>query len=270
MRLVTSARMYGAGPRAAAAWRALFGRVFADLEVEVETIEHAHPLPIESLWDEPGLFGAFMCGWPFVRAGPRMQAIAAPVPSPAPYGSKPRYRSDFLAREDSGWTRVEDGFGHRFGWTVGGSHSGFNAPRAFLSRFASAERPRLFAQVEGPLGSPAAALDALKAGRVDLVALDGYWLDLVRHHDPARLAGVRAIGHTPWAPIPLLVAAPGVDAALVLRLREHLVALHEKPAYGVLLADVLLERFVVPDVAAYRGPETLAGDAERAGYAIIA
>lgn len=270
MKLVTSSRMYEAGPAAASAWRALFDRVFADIGVEVERIEHKHPQPIESLWDEPELFGAFMCGWPFVRGGPRMQAIAAPVPSPARYEAKPRYCSDFLVREDSGWSRVEDAFGHRFGWTVAGSHSGFNAPRASLSRFVSASRPRLFSQVAGPLGSPATALDALETGKIDMVALDGYWLDLVRHHDPARLEGVRTIGHTAWAPIPLIVAAPGVDAALSLRLRKRLVTLHEAPEYGALLTNVVLERFDVPDVNAYRDLENLARESERTGYATIA
>lgn len=270
MNLVTSSRMYDAGPKAAAAWRALFDRVFADLGVEVERIEHKHPLPIESLWEEPALFGAFMCGWPFVKGGARMRAIAAPVPSPPRYESKPRYCSDFLVREDSGWARVEDAFGHRFGWTVAGSHSGFNAPRAFLSRFVSPTRSRLFSEVAGPLGSPATALDALKSGSVDLVALDGYWLDLVRHHDPARLEGVRAIGHTPWAPIPLLVAAANVDAVLSRRLRDHLAGAHAMPGYGALLSNVVLERFVVPDVGAYEALEDLAAEAGRAGYAIIA
>lgn len=269
MSLVTSARMYNVSPGAAAAWRALFDRVFADVGVEVAAIEHKHPRPIETLWEEPGLFGAFMCGWPFVRGGLRMQAIAAPVPSPARYESKPRYCSDFLVREDAGWTRVEDAFGHRFGWTVAGSHSGFNAPRAFLSRFVSPQRPRLFAQVTGPLGSPGAALAQLKSGAVDMVALDGYWLDLLRHHEPRELVGVRTVGHTPWAPIPLLVAAPTVDAVLARRLREHLVALHGAPGYRALLANVALERFMVPDVDAYASLEDLAADAERSGYATI-
>ena len=262
--------MYNAGPAAAAAWRALFDRVFADVGIDVETLEHKHPRPIESLWEEPGLFGAFMCGWPYVRSGPRLQAIAAPVPSPARYESKPRYCSDFLVREDSGWTRVEDAFGQRFGWTVAGSHSGFNAPRAYFAKLVSPQRPRLFAQSVGPLGSPSAALASLEAGAVDMVALDGYWLDLVRRHDPAKLEGIRVVGHTPWAPIPLVVAAPGVDAALSRRLREHLVRLHEMPGHGALLANVVLERFVVPDESAYGSLENLAADAERSGYATIA
>jgi len=270
VRLVTSARMYNAVPKAAAAWRALFDRVFADAGVSVEAIAHGHPEPIESLWREPGLVASFMCGWPFARSELAMQPIAAPVPSPPQYESLPRYRSEFLVRAASGWTRVEDAFGHRFGWMATGSHSGFNAPRAFLSHFTTPGRPRLFRESVGPLGNPAAALDALKSGAVDMIALYSYWLDLVRHHDSARLDGAKTVGHTAWAPIPLLVAAPGVDVAVTRSLRDVLLGAHERPEYGALLTDVVLERFVAPDVTAYSALENLAADAERTGYATIA
>ena len=56
--------MYNAGTEAAAAWRALFSRVFTDLEVPIEIIEHKWPQPIDLLWKEPALCCAFMCGWP--------------------------------------------------------------------------------------------------------------------------------------------------------------------------------------------------------------
>jgi ABC-type phosphate/phosphonate transport system substrate-binding protein len=131
-------------------------------------------------------------------------------------------------------------------------------------------RTRLFSEAVGPLGNPASALEALRSGRVDMIALDSYWLDLVRHHDPARLGGVITVGHTAWAPIPLLVSAPGVDPKVTGRLREVLLGLHERPEYGAALTEVVLERFEAPDVTAYSSLENLAADAERTGYATIA
>jgi ABC-type phosphate/phosphonate transport system substrate-binding protein len=261
--------MYNAGPRAAAAWRALFERVFADLALDIRMVEHGLPTPIDALWQEPDLCCAFMCGWPFARSSRGMQAIAAPVPSPPRYRSLPRYCSDFLVREESGWTTLQDTFGHRFGWMAPDSQSGFNAPRAHLARFAAAGRPLLFSEVSGPYGNPARTLEALRTGRVDVVALDGFYLDLVRHHDPEKLAGLRAVGSTAWTPIPLLVAAPGVDAAVVERLRNHLTGLHGMPAYAPLLREVLLERFVHPDLEAYPALEEMARLAEQVGYAAI-
>jgi ABC-type phosphate/phosphonate transport system substrate-binding protein len=261
--------MYNAGPKAAAAWRALFGRVFADAGLDVRMIEHGWPRPIEALWDEPGLFSAFMCGWPFARSTVGMQAIAAPVPSPARYRSLARYCSDYLVREDSGWTTLEETFGRRFGWMAESSQSGFNAPRADLARHVSPQRSRLFAEAIGPLGNPARTLEALRERRVDVVALDGFYIDLVRHHDPEKLAGLRVVGSTPWTPIPLLVAAPGIDAALVEGLRRQLLGLHEVPAYTPLLADVLLTRFDAPAPGAYAELERLARISLEAGYDAI-
>ena len=266
--MITSFRIYNAVPGAARAWRALFERVFADTGLDIRTVEHRSPQPIAELWADPGLCCGFMCGWPFARAG-NLQAIAAPVPSLPRYEGLPRYCSEFLVRKASGWRSLEETFGQRFGWTAADSQSGFNAPRAHLAQFVSAARPALYREVKGPLGSPAAALDALRAGEVDVVALDGYFLDLCRAHDPSKLEGLQCVGRTPWTPIPLLVAAPGIDAVVVSRLQRHLAAIHADAGYAPLLAAVLLERFVVPDVAAYGAFEAMARFARERGYAVI-
>ena len=261
--------MYNATPRAAAAWRALFASVFADLDLAVDFIDHGWPRPIDTLWGEPQLCCAFMCGWPFARAAGTMQAIAAPVPSPPQYASLPRYRSEFLVRAASGWTSLEETFGHRFGWMAENSQSGFNAPRAHLAQFVRPGREQLFSEVRGPLGSPAKALEALATREVDAIALDGFYLDLLRHHEPARLAGIAAVAVTPWTPIPLLVAAPGVDPAAVARLSEYLPQLHRHPRYVPLLRGALLERFAMVRAEDYVALELQAEAAERAGYARI-
>jgi ABC-type phosphate/phosphonate transport system substrate-binding protein len=243
--------MYNAVPRAAQAWRALFERVFADVGLEVELVEHGFPKPIADLWAQPGLCCAFMCGWPFVRAD-GMQPIAAPVPSPPKYGGLPRYCSEFLVREESGWKTLEQTFGSRFGWMARDSQSAFHAPGAYLAAYVHAGRPSLYREMRGPLGAPMKVLEALRAREVDVVALDSFFLDLCRYHEPARLEGIRRVAVTPWTPIPLLVAAADVDPEAVSRLRGHLTQVHEIDAYGALLADVLLARFVAAKVEDYR------------------
>ena len=258
--LVTSFRMYNATPRTAAAWRALFTRVFADANVDVNVIEHGWPKPIDTLWSEPELYGAFMCGWPFIHSRPPMQAIVAPVPSPPAYEGLPRYRSEFLVHEASGWSRLEETFGHRFGWMAENSQSGFNAPRAHLARYVRPGDTALFSESIGPLGSPAKALEAVRTQAVDVTALDSYYLDLLRHHEPAKLAGLRTVAVTAWTPIPLLVAAPGIDPAAVARLRERLLTIHGESSYKPLLDEVLLERFAPADVGAYAVLEDLAAE----------
>lgn len=269
MQLTTSLRMYNATPAAAKAWRALLEPVFAAVGADVRFVEHRAPQPITSLWREPGLCGEFMCGLPFVRAEPAMQPIAAPVPSPARYAGLPRYCSEFLVRDDSGFASLEDTFGHRIGWMPPDSQSGFNAPRALLARYVTDARRMLYRQSRGPLMTPAQLLEAMLGRDVDVVAIDSFFLDLVRHHEPSRLARVRTIATTPWTPIPLLVAAPDVDAALVARLRECLVALHEQPSATQHLRDVALTRFVAPDIRSYAQLLEMARFADARGYGAI-
>ena len=263
--MITSFRMYNAVPRAAEAWRALFERVFSEVGVSIRIIDHKAPEPIDALWEKPDLCCAFMCGWPFIRS-PSMQAIAAPVPLPRRYQNLPRYCSEFLVRESTGRQTLEQTFGSRFGWMSDNSQSGFNAPRAHLARLVTPDRPRLYSEVLGPLGTPIKALQALHQRQVDVVALDSFFLDLCRQHEPTKLAGIRCVATTEWTPIPLLVAAPGVDEAVIGRLREHLLAIDRERAYAPLLADVLLKRFVAPNCASYRELEDQASYAIEANY----
>ena len=255
--MIANFRMYEVAPGAARAWRALFTRVFADTGLNVSIVEHRPPAPLAELYTRDDLACAFMCGWPFVRSG-RMQAIAAPVPSPARYEHQARYCSEFLVREASGWAKLEDAFGHRFGWTAADSQSGFNAPRAHLARYVTPQRASLFSEIRGPLGTPGAALEALRRSEIDLIALDSFWLDLCRRHEPSKLEGIFCIATTDWTPNPLLVAAEQVPVSIVERLGGALVRLHEIPAYSALLADVLVERFVMPDVGSYARLEEMA------------
>ena len=267
MTYVTSSRMYNAAPAAAAAWRALLGRAFGDAGIAVEFIEHGFPKPIDTLWREPALFGAFMCGWPFSRADRAMQAIAVPVPSPAKYEGLPRYRSEFLVRAASGWTTIEQTFWRRIGWMARDSQSGFNAPRHFLSALANGEP--LYAESHGPYVTPMKTLEALRAEEVDVIALDGFFLDLLRRHDPARLEGLAIVAETPWTPIPLLVAAPDAERAQVDALRASLLAIGPREGDAALLEAVQVQRFVAPQLPDYAIFEAMAREAVARGYAEI-
>jgi ABC-type phosphate/phosphonate transport system substrate-binding protein len=248
--MIANFRMYSPVPSAAQAWRALFGRVFVHAGLDLDIIEHAPPARLADLYKREDLGCAFMCGWPFVRHG-KMQPVAAPVPSPARYDHQPRYCSEFLVREESGWASLEDTFGHRLGWMAADSQSGFNAPRAHLARYVTPERPNLYAELRGPLGAPMSTLEALRRGDIDVTALDCFWLDILRRHDPARLQGIRCVAATEWTPLPLLVASPDADEAVVERLREFLPHIHEQPGYAPFLADLVVERFVTPAVGNY-------------------
>jgi ABC-type phosphate/phosphonate transport system substrate-binding protein len=198
-----------------------------------------------------------------------MQAIAVPIPAAVRYGGLPRYCSEFLVREESGWKSLEETFGHRFGWMAPNSQSGFNAPRAHLARYVSAERPALFSDVVGPLGTPALSLQALRERQVDAIALDSFYLDLLRHHEPAALDGIRCVATTDWTPMPLLVASPAVPHAVVEKLRHQLLQAAKDSAYAPLLAAACVKGFAAADPAEYRALEAMAQAAKQRGYEAI-
>ncbi len=268
MDLITSTRMYDVAPAARAAWHALLQAAQARAGLRVGVIEHAWPTPIGELWERPGLCGAFMCGWPFISAvqsGRAFTALAAVVPDWPAYEGLPRYRSEFLVRADCGWTGLADAAGSRYGWMVRDSQSGWNAPRAVLAGLAS-PGGTLFAASKGPYGNPRGLLRALAEDEIDLTAIDGWYLDLLREHDPAALAGLRTLAYTPWTPNPLLVAGPDVDPGHAQALSEALLSLHQDPRCAMLLRAAHVARLLPPDPAAYTMLSDMARAADVRGY----
>lgn len=249
MQLIACSRMYDVAPSAREVWHGIFARA-ADLAgIPLKPFIHAAPAPIEELWARPDMGCVFMCGWPWaVHPAPRPVPLAAPVPSPARYGGRPAYLSDLVVREEAPYQCLPDAFGGRLGWTVAHSHSGCNAPRHHLLRYA-ARFP--FAGAVGPLVTPVAVAEAVRAGRCDVGPMDGFAHDLLRRHAPERVAGLRVLESTDPAPIPFLVAAPETPARIVRPLREALWALHDDPIASGLMAEVLVARFVPVEEAAY-------------------
>ncbi|ARP82182.1 ABC transporter substrate-binding protein [Bordetella genomosp. 8] len=252
--LIASTRMYDVAPSAKTAWHALLAEAHRRAGLHVTFVEHGWPTPIGELWARPGLCGAFMCGWPFaqaLRGGKAYTAVAAVVPDLPGYEDQARYRSAFLVRDDAPWQRLEDTFGSRYGWMVRDSQSGWNAPRRLLARHAAAHGGSLFQEVKGPYGNPRGLLRALRDGEIDLTAVDGWYLDLLRVHDADALQGLRAIGYTDWTPNPLLVSGQDVDPATSERLTAALLGMHADAGTRELLRAAHVARFTAADPRAY-------------------
>jgi ABC-type phosphate/phosphonate transport system substrate-binding protein len=249
MELIACSRMYDVAPAAREAWHAIFARIVALSGVHLAPLIHQAPAPIEELWARPDMGCVFMCGWPWaMHAAPRPVPLAAPVPSLPRYGGKPVYVSDFVVRADAPYARMADAFGGRMGWTVAHSHSGCNAPRHHLLRYA-ARFP--FAGAVGPLVTPIAVATAVREGRCEIGPMDGFAHDLLRRHAPEKISGLRILESTDPAPIPFLVAAPETPDRLVRPLRGALLALHKDAEGRALMRQVLVSRFVPVDEGAY-------------------
>jgi ABC-type phosphate/phosphonate transport system substrate-binding protein len=265
---IANARMYAVTPEVEAAWRNLLAHVAAEAEVPLRYEPYPAPQPLEHLWRRPDLGAVFMCGYPIALRIAEVRPIAAPIPSLPWAEGRAVYRSDLIVRADSPYRTLEDTFGARIGWTVAHSHSGFNAPRHHLLPHFRARGSPLYAESRGDLITARAILDAVLDGRVDVGPLDAYWHALIVRHRPDLIAGIRVLESTALAPIPALIAAPGLPPDSLARLRAAFAAAATRPWFAPRAESLLLAGFAPVEHATYA--PTLAWDAEAvaAGYPV--
>jgi ABC-type phosphate/phosphonate transport system substrate-binding protein len=268
--MIASARMYSWSPSLAAAWHRLLAWVSARAGVALEVMDQADPMPLDELWRRDDLGCGFMCGYPWALRADPPHLLAAPVASPARYGGRPVYFTDFIVRADWPSRTLADTFGGRIAYSTEHSHSGYNAPRYHLLAYRTAERPTLYREVIGPFVRQRPCLDAVVDGRADVAAIDGYGLELLRKHNPEVTDRVRVVESTIAAPSAPLVAAPGIDAGTREHLTAALVSAHEAHEMQETLADLLLTRFVRVGAADFQVFLDREHAAEAAGYPKLA
>ena len=269
-RFIANARMYSVTPEVEEAWKRLLGHVLAMAGADFDYVSYPAPQPLEVLWEREDLGCVFMCGYPIAFQLSEVVPIAAPIPS-APWAQgKPLYRSDLIVRADSPFRRIEDTFGHRIGWTVDHSHSGFNALRHHLLSYRTPERPALYGEVHGNLITARGVLDKVLAGQIDVGPLDGYWHDLIRAHRPDLTGGIRVIGSTDLAPIPSFVAVPSLPAETLVRLKTAFAAAHHQSWFAPLGETLRLDGFATVEQSDFERTLTWDREAKEQGYAMIA
>jgi ABC-type phosphate/phosphonate transport system substrate-binding protein len=243
--MIANARMYSVSPEAAGLWRRLLTAVIEHAGVDVVLLEHTEPKPIDELWRRPDMAAVFMCGLPFSRSSPRPQIVAAPVPSPPDFHGRPQYGSEMVVRKDSGFQTIEHTFGRRIALTVPDSQSGCLAALHYLM-MTPGEFPR-YGEVIAPQVTPLGAASSVVEGAADVAPIDSYAYRLLQKYRRDLTSQLRVIGRTTRTPIPPLVAARPVPAALQAAFLEA----HAIASLAPLMQGLLLERFVCADADAY-------------------
>ena len=259
--MLANARMYSVTPAAAEAWRAIIGWAAREARVPMEFVEHAPPKLLSELWARDDLGCVQMCGLPASLRTPSPIVLAAPQPSPARYGRRAVYMSDIAVRADSPFRTLEDTFGQTAGYTLKDSQSGYFAFRTLLlTRHPNAK----YRRIVGGLLNPRGIIKALAAGEIDVGPLDGYVFDLIRAGDPAFAAQVRVVATSDPTPMPPLVST-GLKDEQVGSLRKAFLRVHEEASLDGARKALLIERFVVPELAAYDETRRRAERVEREG-----
>lgn len=265
-RFIANARMYAVTPEAEAVWQALIAHIANDAGMPLAYERHPAPLPLEVLWQRPDLGLVQMCGYPIALGVGPVVPIAAPVPALPWAGGRPVYRTDLIVRADSPFRTHADTFGHRLGWTVQHSHSGFNALRHhLLPHFLSRGGP-LYGEVKGNLVTARAVLDSVLDRSIDVGPLDGYWHALIATYRPNLVAGIRVLESTALAPSPAFVAAPSLPAEAVAALKRACAGAHQRPWFPALGDALLLEKLVDVSLADYAPTRAWEREAIAAGY----
>src|SRR5579872_4786517 len=145
--LIMNARMYAVTPDVERAWESLLENIARQAHVALRYVRYPAPAPLEQLWSRTDLGAVLMCGYPIALKLAPVVPLAAPIPRAAWAAGQPVYRSDLIVRQDSPYTRLEDTFGGRAGWTVTHSQSGFNAFRHMLLGYRTPERPALYGEM---------------------------------------------------------------------------------------------------------------------------
>src|SRR5215471_12097464 len=155
IRIATNGHAYYAvTPGVEAAWRALLLRIAAEAGLVFDFLSYPLPQPQEELWARSDIGCVFlMCGYPIAMRHFAVAPIAAAIPSALWAQGLAVYRSDLIVKVDSHFQTLADTFGGRLGWTTRHSHSAFNALRYHLLQYRTPERPSLYSQVVGDLGS---------------------------------------------------------------------------------------------------------------------
>jgi len=248
---IANARMYAVAPEAEAAWQILIAHSAEDAGIALHYEAYPAPRPLEALWRRPDLGMVQMCGYPIALGMAEVIPIAAIVPALPWAGGRPAYRTDLIVRADSPFRTLADTFGHRLGWTVAHSHSGFNALRHHLLAHFTARGAPLYASVAANLVTARKVLDSVLDGSIDIGPLDAYWHALIAMYRPELASCIRVVDSTALAPAPAFVAAPSLPEASVAALKAACARAHRQPWFRPLGEALLLERLLPVTHAGY-------------------
>ncbi len=212
----------------------------------VEIVQKKTYQEINDLLERRELDVAFVCSGPYV-AGHRkfgMELLVAPML----YG-KPFYQAYFIVPRDSPVNDIAGLRRKRFAFTDPSSNTGALVPTYVLSRMG--ETPETFFKSVIYTYGHDNSVRAVAKGVVDGASVDGLIWEYYSDKDPALVRGARVIYRSPLYGIPPVVVHPQAPGPLKQRLRDILLGMHKDPEGKKILAELKIEKFIVPSDSSY-------------------
>ena len=251
--------------------RPVYARIAAYLADRLGTpAELGGVLPWDEL-DAGRVDVAFICGWPYTQRhdGPErtLELLCAPVLAAPRYGGRPVYFTDVVVRRDHPARGFADLRGRAWAYNNAGSHSGYNVVRHHLLELG--ETRGFFGRVILS-GAHQRSIQMILEGAVDASGIDSGVLELETARQPELAVALRTIATIGPSPIPPVVAARRLDAALRARLRELLLGMAADPVGRAVLAEGRMTGFVPVRDADYDPIRAMARRAEAVGFLTLA
>lgn len=218
-------------------------------------------------WTAPDLLFSQTCGYPLTHAlAGRVEPLCTPVYA-APGCDAAWYASALVVHADSDADGLANLRGGTCAFNAPDSHSGCNALRRMIAPLAGGE-PFFAAVVE--TGSHVASIDAVASGQADLCAVDAVTHELLRRHEPARLAGTRVLEYSPRAPGLPYIAGPAVRADDRARMRDAVFGALADPGLAATRETLLITGAEVLPTAGYDIIPAMENEAVVLGYSQLA
>ena len=214
-------------------------------------------------WRPDGLLLSQSCGYPVATAFRGVLRVVATPHYAAPGCEGPRYSSAVVVRAASRVAALEDLRGAVCAFNSRDSQSGCNALRAAIAPLARGGR--FFARTV-ETGAHAASIEAVRAGRADVCAVDCVTWALHARYRPAALAGLEVVCRTARTPGLPFVTAGDVSDAMLESVRSALVRTFAREDLAATREALLLSGLSVLPADAYEPLRATERAAAASGY----
>jgi phosphonate transport system substrate-binding protein len=223
-------------------YRALLDYLARKTDHEITLIQRRTYGEINELFPKGEIDLAFICTGPYA-AGREVfgfEALATPV-----IRGEPLYRSYLIVHKDSDFKDLSDLEGRVFAFTDPDSNTGALVPKDWLG--AIGETPGSFFSELIYTYSHDNSILAVAKGLVDGAAVDGHLWEYYHQKNPFYTSITRVIKKSIPFGSPPLVAAAYLPAQLKNRIREIALSMHQDPEGRRILAELMIDRLVVPE-----------------------
>lgn len=188
----------------------------------------------------------FVCSGPYVDGKEEFGLELLAMPEAYGVAS---YRSYVIVPVASRANTFEALRGKTFAFTDPLSNSGCLVPRYMLSKMG--ESPDSFFGKTVFLKTHDRSIEAVAEGIIDGAAVDSLIWEYANRKDPRYTSRTKVIVRSEPYGIPPVVVRPGLAQSLKARLREIYLGAHADPEGAAILKKMMIDRFVLPDDAAY-------------------